>query len=406
MLKTKLRFASKFLLQKAHNSKDQLSCKDRTDKNCISECISIHIKRNFTQFYAHKEQFIKISSKPQQSGSSLRRFETMDSITIQHLRDNDKISGGENISEIPTNRTSKDAVKDVDEPLVLVERIDHLHIMTISMNRAQKRNCVSKEMAQQLLAAFHAYEEDEQMHCAVVHGIGGNFCAGYDLEELAEVEDDKLADYAANIMMDRGPMGPTRMQLSKPVIASIEGWCVAGGLELALMADLRVADTDAKLGLLNRRFGVPLLDGGSVRLPQLIGLSRAMDLILTGRILDASEANFMGLVNIVTKTGAAYGRAMALAKDITTHPQFCLKTDFASTMSSAYSAKSLQKSLENEGMEGLQVLSKESIEGARKFVSGLGKHGKFNVSAVAEKQEWQKEYEKMEKGGESKSSDL
>lgn len=286
-----------------------------------------------------------------------------------------------------------------EETFIKIERILHLHIMVISMDRNEKRNCVNKQMAQELLNAFHEYESDENMHCAVLYGIGGNFSAGYDLEELANIDDTELGNYIASIMMDRGPMGPTRMQITKPVIAAIEGWCVAGGLELALLADLRVADSCARLGFLNRRFGVPLLDGGSVRLPHLIGLSRAMDLILTGRIIEATEAHIMGLVNIVTKTGTAYGRAMELAKQITTFPQLCLKTDRASTIRSTYNlhlfADNFRDSLENEGTQGMTVISKESIEGAKKFVSGLGKHAKFNVNEVGEKQEWQKEYEEI-----------
>lgn len=300
------------------------------------------------------------------------------------------------ISTTKNLRDRKDHVKS-EEPLVVVERIEQLHIMSISMNRGSKRNCVNKEMADQLFSAFSAFEADEQMYCAVIYGIGGNFCGGYDLEELADVDESHLANYVASIMMDRGPMGPTRMHFTKPVIAAIDGWCVAGGLELALMADLRVADSEAKLGFLNRRFGVPLLDGGSVRLPRLIGLSRAMDLILSGRIVDAVEAHSIGLVNIVSKSGSAYGRAMHLAKELTAHPQFCLTTDRASAINSIYQSKALADALDEEGMGGLPVLNKESIEGAKKFVSGLGKHGKFNVTPVAEKQQWQKEYEEMAK---------
>ena len=302
-----------------------------------------------------------------------------------------------NVEESSSEGT-KNAPEDLPkEPYVLTERIKQFHIMTISMNRGRKRNCVNKEMAQELLEAFNDFEADDEMYCAVFHGLGGNFSAGYDLEELADIEESQLATTVACNMMDRGPMGPTRIDFKKPVIAAIEGWCVAGGLELALMADLRVADSDAKLGFLNRRFGVPLLDGGSVRLPELIGLSRAMDLILTGRIVEAEEAHTLGLVNYVTKTGAAYGRAMHLAKEITAHPQACLMADRASAIYATFASKSLEDSLDQEGMNGLHVLSKESIKGAKKFVSGLGKHGKFNVTPVAEKQEWQKEFEEMVK---------
>ena len=309
-----------------------------------------------------------------------------------------------NFSTTARSRISDEKVPEGNPPteetpasLVIVERMKQFHIMTISMNRGRKRNCVNKEMAQELLEAFNDFEADDEMYCAVFHGLGGNFSAGYDLEELADIEESQLATTVACNMMDRGPMGPTRIDFKKPVIAAIEGWCVAGGLELALMADLRVADSDAKLGFLNRRFGVPLLDGGSVRLPELIGLSRAMDLILTGRIVEAEEAHTLGLVNYVTKTGAAYGRAMHLAKEITAHPQTCLMADRASAIYATFASKSLEDSLDQEGMNGLHVLSKESIKGAKKFVSGLGKHGKFNVTPVAEKQEWQKEFEEMVK---------
>ena len=321
-------------------------------------------------------------------GNSFKRFSTTIKLCDEKTV-TEKVSS--NVEAVEGNQQ----MEKTPEPLVITERIEHLHIMTISMNRSKKRNCVNKEMAQELLDAFMEFEADENMHVAVFHGIGGNFCAGYDLEELADIEESELANTVASQMMDRGPMGPTRMEFQKPVIAAIEGWCVAGGLELALMADLRVADVDAKLGFLNRRFGVPLIDGGSVRLPELIGLSRAMDLILTGRIVDANEAHGMGLVNIVTKTGAAYGRAMHLAKEITAHPQECLKKDRASAIHATFASRSLPDSLDYEGMEGLQVLSKESIKGAKKFVSGLGKHGKFNVTPVAEQQEWQKEFDQM-----------
>lgn len=184
------------------------------------------------------------------------------------------------------------------------DRIRHLHIMTIGINRPEKRNCVNRQVAQELVEAFHRFEADDSMHCAVLHGVGGNFCAGYDLSELASMEEGEVANMVAGYMGDdRGPMGPSRMETVKPVVAAIDGWCVAGGLELALMADLRVADQGAKLGVLNRRFGVPLIDGGSVRLPEIVGMSRALDLILTGRVVQADEAMQMGLVNRVVKTG-------------------------------------------------------------------------------------------------------
>jgi len=293
----------------------------------------------------------------------------------------------------------------VEEETVVVSRIEHLHILSVGINRPKKRNCIDSKTAEKLHQVFLDFEADDNMYCAVLHGIGGNFCAGFDLDELAKIDEQNLANVVAARMIDRGPMGPTRMDLTKPVIAAIEGWCVAGGLELALMADLRVADIDSKLGVLNRRFGVPLIDGGTVRLPELIGLSRALDVILTGRIIEANEALEMGLVNRVVKTGQAYGRAMHLAKELISHPQECLRADRASAYHATFASKSLEQSLENESQEGLKIISRESIKGAKKFVSGLGKHGKFNVTPIAEPQDWQTEFEQMKKELKGKKED-
>jgi enoyl-CoA hydratase/carnithine racemase len=196
-------------------------------------------------------------------------------------------------------------------------------------------------------------------------------------------------------MMDRGPMGPTRMEFKKPVIAAINGYCVAGGLELALMCDLRVMDESAKLGILNRRFGVPLIDGGSVRLPELIGLSRALDLIITGRLVDAKEAAQIGIVNRLAKVGAAYGTAMHLAREIAAHPQQCLRADRASAYHATFASRSLEESLQFEADNALHVISKESLDGAQKFVKGMGRHGKFNVNPQAEKEPWELEHAAM-----------
>ncbi len=204
-------------------------------------------------------------------------------------------------------------------------------------------------------------------------------------------------------MIDRGPMGPTRMEFQKPVIAAINGFCVAGGLELALMCDLRVADEDSKFGVLNRRFGVPLIDGGSVRLPELIGLSRALDLIISGRIVDCREAESIGLVNRFCKTGTAYGTAMQLACEIARSPQQCLKVDRASAYHATFASRSLEESLQFEAENAIHVISQESIDGAQKFVKGLGRHGKFNVNPAADKESWELEHEAMKK--EAKEAD-
>lgn len=294
----------------------------------------------------------------------------------------------------------KEEKEEENKPLVVVERMEHLHIMSIGINRPEKRNCVNEATAKELYKAFYDFQEDDDMYCAVFHGIGGNFCAGYDLEELASIDEKDISNTIAMIMMDRGPMGPTRMELSKPVIGAIDGYCVAGGLELALMCDLRVMDESAKVGVLNRRFGVPLIDGGSVRLPELIGLSRALDLILTGRIVEAKEAFSMGIVNRLVQVGTAYGQAMNLAKEIVIHPQQCLRADRASAYHATFASHTLEESLQHEADNALHIISKESLKGARKFVDGLGKHGKFNVSPVVGTVEWEKERAQMKKEAE------
>lgn len=257
--------------------------------------------------------------------------------------------------------------------------------------------------------AFEDFEHDESMYVAVFHGLGGNFSAGFDLEELSKYEDD-LANKIAATMFDRGPMGPTRMEFSKPVIAAVSGWAVAGGLELALMCDMRILEESARIGVLCRRFGVPLIDGGTVRLPELIGLSRALDLILTGRIVDAKEALELGVANRVVKTGTGFGQAMNLARQLTKFPQECMKADRNSAIYATFSSKSLESSLQFESENALPILKKESIQGAKKFAEGLGKHGKFNVNKVVDPQEWQKELEEIkdtikEKADKDKAND-
>ena len=233
-------------------------------------------------------------------------------------------------------------MKEVDEAWELEEQVDlereimeKFHIMTIGINRPEKRNAVNTHTGEVLKEAFLDFESDDNMYVAVIHGLGGNFCAGYDLEELSELEDD-ISNKVAEILMDQGPMGPTKMELTKPVIAAVNGYCVAGGLELAIMCDLRVVEENSKLGFLNRRFGVPLIDGATVRLPALIGLSRAMDLILTGRLLEPKEALDWGLANRVVTTGTAFGQALNLAKEIVKFPQECLRADRESTLYATY----------------------------------------------------------------------
>ncbi|KAH3859815.1 hypothetical protein DPMN_102637 [Dreissena polymorpha] len=185
---------------------------------------------------------------------------------------------------------------------LLVETVEG--ITTIGINRPEKRNAVNQETAVELVDAFKHFENDHESKVAVLHGKGGNFCAGFDLSALASSNEEDLLKFGAS---ENAPMGPSRMCFSKPVIAAVDGYAVAGGLELALLCDLRVMEETAVMGVFCRRFGVPLIDGGTVRLPKLIGLSRAMDLILTGRSVSGKEAFEMGLANRLCTTGAVDG---------------------------------------------------------------------------------------------------
>ncbi|XP_067424489.1 enoyl-CoA hydratase EchA19-like isoform X3 [Emydura macquarii macquarii] len=193
------------------------------------------------------------------------------------------------------------AAGDEGKKNVVIER--HGTIMTIGINRPEARNAVNQETAAMLLQAFNSFEVDNSLTVAVLHGIGGNFCAGYDLKELAH--NPTSIELEQDVTKGPGPMGPSRIKFSKPVIAAVSGYAVAGGLELSLLADLRVVEQCAIFGVFCRRFGVPLIDGGTVRLPRLIGLSRALDLILTGRPVGAQEAYELGLANRIVPNGQA-----------------------------------------------------------------------------------------------------
>jgi len=256
-------------------------------------------------------------------------------------------------------------------PLVLVERRAPLLIVTI--NRAEARNAVNGPTAAALAGAFRDFEADDTLKVAILTGIGGQFCAGADLKAVA----GGTAAQANRIAPEGdGPMGPSRMRLSKPVIAAVSGYCVAGGLELALWCDLRVVDTTAVFGVFCRRFGVPLIDGGTVRLPRLIGMSRAMDLILTGRPVAADEALQMGLANRVVPAGEALAAAEQLALQIAAFPQTCLRGD----RQSAYEQWDLNEeaAIRNEFAHGTQTLqSGETLAGAGRFSDGDGRHGQF-----------------------------
>ncbi len=245
-------------------------------------------------------------------------------------------------------------------------------VTTITLNRPEVRNAVDRPTADELADALRAFEDDESARVAVITGAGGTFCAGADLGAVAEGGD------RANRLAEDGdaPMGPSRMHLSKPLIAGIEGYAVAGGLELALLADLRVMAHDAVLGVFCRRFGVPLIDGGTVRLPRIIGQGRALDLILTGRPVNADEALAIGLVNRVVTAGTAVAAAQALALEVAAFPQTCMLTDRAS----AYEQwdHDFDDAMRAEFRGGIGVIaSGETLAGASRFHNGSGRHGRF-----------------------------
>ncbi|CAN5812697.1 crotonase/enoyl-CoA hydratase family protein [soil metagenome] len=243
-------------------------------------------------------------------------------------------------------------------------------VTTIVLARPEVRNAVDRATAAALAAAFRAFEADGSAHVAVLYGDGGTFCAGADLGAFARGEGNVLAPDGD------GPMGPSRMLLSKPVIAAVAGHAVAGGLELALLCDLRVVEEDAVFGVYCRRFGVPLIDGGTVRLPRLIGLSRALDLILTGRAVESAEALAMGLANRVVPRGTSRAAAEELAVEIARFPQATMRGDRASAYASQ--SLSLEEALGVEFAHGVTSLGTgEAAHGAAAFAKGAGRHGSF-----------------------------
>jgi enoyl-CoA hydratase len=251
---------------------------------------------------------------------------------------------------------------------IKLERREHILIVTI--HRPEVRNAVDSPTAEALAAAFSEFDADDSLRIAILTGAQGTFCAGADLKSVSEGRHKALSAEGD------GPMGPTRMLLSKPVIAAVEGHAVAGGLELALWCDLRVAAENAVFGVYCRRFGVPRVDLGTVRLPRLIGHSRALDLILTGRGVSGREALDMGLANRLTAPGAALDGAIELAQQLCAFPQHCMRSDRLSS----YEQWSLpfEDAMLNELGRGQSVLaSGETVSGATRFASGEGRHGSF-----------------------------
>ncbi|MBW8482721.1 crotonase/enoyl-CoA hydratase family protein [Actinomadura parmotrematis] len=241
-------------------------------------------------------------------------------------------------------------------------------VTLIGIDRPERRNAVDGPTAAALAAAFRAFDADPDAAVAVLYGEGGTFCAGADLRALGTADGNR-ADRGGD-----GPMGPSRLRLSKPVIAAVEGHAVAGGLELAVWADLRVAAETAVFGVYCRRWGVPLIDGGTVRLPRLIGQSHALDLILTGRPVDAAEALRIGLANRVVPEGQAVRAAVELAGTLARFPQTCLRRDRASVLDQW--GLDEEAAMVAEFRHGEHSLA-EALEGAARFASGAGRHGSF-----------------------------
>ena len=255
---------------------------------------------------------------------------------------------------------------DTNSGVVLVE--DHGPVRVITINRPEARNAVDGPTAAALTAAFAAFDADAAVAVAVLTGAGGTFCAGADLKAIGEGRGNKVTEHGP------GPMGPTRMLLAKPVIAAVEGFAVAGGIELAAWCDLRVAATDATFGVYCRRWGVPLVDGGTIRLPRLIGHSHALDLILTGRGVSGDEALAMGLVNRLTEPGGALAAAIELGAQIAAFPQLCLRSDRLASYDQW--SLDLPEALRAEYRHGIETIrSGETQAGAARFAAGEGRHG-------------------------------
>jgi enoyl-CoA hydratase/carnithine racemase len=263
--------------------------------------------------------------------------------------------------------------------LVLTDTTSNPGISIITINRPQRKNAVDPATAKKLYDAILAFEADATQKVCVLTGTGDTFCAGADLHNVAQKTTDSPPAENLQPVNDRnlGPMGPSRLIVQKPVIAAVAGYAVAGGLELSLLADMRVVEEDAIFGVFCRRWGVPLIDGGTVRLQAIVGLGRALDLILTGRPVGAQEALAMGLANRVVPKGQALQQALDIAKQLIAFPELCMNTDRRSAYYSAYEASSFQDAMSQEFNAGVKVVSKEAIAGAAKFSKGSGRHGSF-----------------------------
>lgn len=254
---------------------------------------------------------------------------------------------------------------------ISVEKREQIWLFCIE--RPEVRNAIDRATAEELAEAFRSFESDPESRVGVLYGRGEHFCAGADLKAVASGKLNRLEEEGD------APLGPTRMLLSKPVIAAISGYAVAGGLELALWCDLRVIEENGCLGFFERRWGVPLIDGGTVRLPRLIGLSRALDLILTGRKVLSTEALAIGLVNRVVEKGEALSEALSLAEQIAASPQVCMRNDRLSAH--LQFDLELEDALRQEFRLGVESMKQEALAGAKLFARGAGRHGQFELES-------------------------
>ncbi|KAF4467216.1 enoyl- hydratase [Fusarium albosuccineum] len=258
-------------------------------------------------------------------------------------------------------------------------------ITTITINRAHGRNAIDGPTGRKLTTALLDFEADPTQKVCVFYGAHGTFCAGFDLHEVAKFNSGEpgykgpIIDASHKVEgRNIGPIGPSRMQIKKPIICAVSGYAVAGGLELSLLGDIRVTEEDAIFGIFCRRWGVPLIDGGTVRLQAIVGLGRALDMILTGRGVPAAEALQMGLANRVVGKSKALEEATKIAKQLLVFPQACMNVDRANCYYSVYNASSFEDALRNEFEEGIKVITTESVRGAAKFSEGAGRHGAFD----------------------------
>uniref|UniRef100_A0A1A9V4Q7 Enoyl-CoA hydratase n=1 Tax=Glossina austeni TaxID=7395 RepID=A0A1A9V4Q7_GLOAU len=274
-----------------------------------------------------------------------------------------------------------------EENTILVDKDENITL--IGINRPRKRNAINAQTAEKLSAALNHFEADKTSPIAVLYGAGGSFCSGYDIQDLETQAESGNLEY---LMRHEGSVGPTRRHISKPVICGINGYCVAAGLELALMCDLRVMEDTAVLGFINRRFGVPLSDGATVRLGAMIGYARALELLHTGRRVDAKEALNIGLVNRMVATGTALGQAVNLAFSIAKFPQASLLQDRNNLYANAYSRKSFRDAIQNEIMNTSKEVLKELKEGVQRFKNSENKGAKTNAWHIKEKTlpDWEK----------------